>query len=161
MDDADVRTEQRSTWEDAYRAEAPHLWRSLLLFSGSREIASDAMAEAFAQGIARGDAVRTPGAWVWRAAFALARGELASGPHDEELVDHSVDDGSADELLDVMAALRRLSPMQRASVVLHHYMGYPVREIAVILGTSRSAVGVHLFRGRARLRRELGGDDDV
>ena len=155
-----MRTEHRSTWEDAYRAEAPRLWRSLLLFSGSREIASDAMAEAFAQGIARGDAVRTPGAWVWRAAFALARGELASAP-DDELVDHIVDDGSAYELLDVMAALRRLSPMQRASVVLHHYMGYPAHEIAVILGTSRSAVGVHLFRGRARLRRELGGDDDV
>jgi DNA-directed RNA polymerase specialized sigma24 family protein len=50
--------------------------------------------------------------------------------------------------------------MQRGSIVLHHYAGYSLAETAALLGSSRSAVGVHLFRGRTRLRHELGGDDD-
>ena len=61
--------------EAVYRAEAPKLWRSLVLQTGSREVAADAVAEAFAQGIAGGDAVRKPGAWVWLAAFMIARTE--------------------------------------------------------------------------------------
>jgi RNA polymerase sigma-70 factor (ECF subfamily) len=160
VEDAQVQTERRSAWEEAYRAEAPRLWRSLLLFTGDPELASDALAEAFAQGIARGEAVRSPGAWVWKTAFVLARAELgrSRSPAPES---PSYDVGvQPEEVLDVMIALRTVSPMQRASLVLHHYAGYPVREVADILGTSRSAVGVHLFRARARVRRELGSDDD-
>src|SRR5438445_186121 len=52
------------------------LWRSLVAYSGDREIASDAMAEAFAQAIARGDAIRDPTAWVWKVSFLLVRAEL-------------------------------------------------------------------------------------
>jgi len=36
------------------------------------EVASDAVAEAFAQLIRRGDEVRDPRAWVWRSAFRIA-----------------------------------------------------------------------------------------
>lgn len=123
-------------------------------------MASDAMAEAFAQAIARGDDVRSPAAWVWKAAFAIARGELADRKvvHVTPPVDHR--DASFEEVLDVIGALRSLSPMQRSAVVLHHYAGYPLRDVAAILGSSRSAVGVHLFRARAELRRQLGDDDE-
>src|SRR2546430_12508817 len=38
--------------------------------------ASDAMAEAFAQALARGNELRSPQRWVWRAAFRIAAGEL-------------------------------------------------------------------------------------
>jgi DNA-directed RNA polymerase specialized sigma24 family protein len=59
-----------------YREEAPRLWRAVFALTRSSEIASDAVAEAFAQCLRRGDGVREPRAWVWRAAFAIARGEL-------------------------------------------------------------------------------------
>ena len=157
--DAHVRTGQRTTWEDVYRAEGARLWRSLLLFTGDFEMASDAMAEAFAQGIARGDAVRSPAAWVWNAAFAIARGDLADrrnqGDAAADVVEPNVD---RDELIDVLSALRQLSPMQRSAMILHHFAGYPLREVAAILDSSRSAVGVHLFRARIELRRVLGED---
>jgi RNA polymerase sigma-70 factor, ECF subfamily len=156
-----VRTDRSTRWDAAYRAEAPRLWRALLLFtSGDRDLASDATAEAFAQGIARGDAVRSPGAWVWKAAFVIARGELARRRAPDPQVAPTRSDPALEDVLDVIAALRRVSPMQRAAVILHHYAGYSVREVAEILGSSRSAVGVHLFRARARLRRELEEDDD-
>jgi RNA polymerase sigma-70 factor (ECF subfamily) len=56
---------------------------------------------------------------------------------------------------ELVEALRRLSPRQRAAVVLHHAAGYPVREVAAILGSTPSAVKVHLKRGRDRLRQSL------
>ena len=58
---------------------------------------------------------------------------------------------------EIMRALARLSPMQRASVVLHHYAGYPTKDIAVILGSTAAAVRVHLSAGRRRLREMLEG----
>lgn len=59
---------------------------------------------------------------------------------------------------ELVEALRQLSPRQRASVVLHHAAGYPVREVAAILGSTPAAVKVHLKRGRDRLRESLGED---
>ena len=55
-------------------------------------------------------------------------------------------------VVDLVRALRELSPMQREAVVLHHLADLPVAEVASILGTSRSAVTVHLHRGRKRLK---------
>jgi DNA-directed RNA polymerase specialized sigma24 family protein len=48
----------------------PRLWRSLDAFTGSRSIADDAAAEAFAQILRRGDDVRDVAAWVWRSAIS-------------------------------------------------------------------------------------------
>ena len=135
------------------------MWRSLLMLTGDAEAASDAMAEAFAQGIARGAGIRNPAAWVWKAAFMIARGGLADRQVSELGPPDAVAGVSSDEVIDLMAGLHSLSPLQRASVVLHHYAGYPVSDVADMLQTSRSAVGVHLFRGRSRLRRALGDDD--
>ncbi len=141
----------RTDWEAVYRAEAPSLWRSLVLQTGSPEVAADAVAEAFAQGIARGDAVRKPGAWVWRAAFVIARaeaGRLRTDPH----ADQSRTAVGLESLVEVLDDLRTLSPMQRSAIVLHYFAGYSLAETAAIVGSTRSAVGVHLFRARKKLR---------
>jgi RNA polymerase sigma factor (sigma-70 family) len=60
----------------------------------------------------------------------------------------------------LVAALARLSPNQRAALVLHYYAGYPTKEIARILGSSAATVRVHLSRGRKRLRLILEETDD-
>ena len=59
----------------------------------------------------------------------------------------------------LMGALRRLSPNQRAAVVLHYDEGLKTREIAGVLGMSSATVKVHLHRGRKRLRELLGSDE--
>ena len=58
--------------EAVYRSVHPRLWRSLLSYTGDAELASDAVAEAFAQVLRRGDAVDDVAAWVWRSAFRIA-----------------------------------------------------------------------------------------
>jgi RNA polymerase sigma-70 factor, ECF subfamily len=146
--------------ERVYREHGDRLWRAVLAFAGDPEVASDAVAEAFAQVLRRGDEVREPDRWVWRAAFRIARGELKdrrgrglSFPLREERY------GMDTETVELIEALRRLPSKQRASVVLHHGAGYPVREVAAIIGSTPAAVRVHLSRGRRRLRDLLGGDD--
>ena len=64
--------------ERVYREEGDRLWRAVLAFAGDPEVASDAVAEAFAQALRRGEAIRNPKRWVWRAAFRIAAGELAA-----------------------------------------------------------------------------------
>ena len=66
----------RDAVERVWRDDGPRLWRSLVAFGGDQELASDAMAEAFAQALGRGSAVETPDRWIWRAAFRIAAGEL-------------------------------------------------------------------------------------
>jgi RNA polymerase sigma-70 factor, ECF subfamily len=53
--------------------------------------------------------------------------------------------------LDIDAALRLLTPEQRASLVLVDMLGYPVAEVAVILAVSEGTVKSRCARGRARL----------
>lgn len=62
--------------DEVYRAHYPRLWRSLLAFTGDAVIAEDAVAEAFAQAIRRGPALRDPEGWVWRTAYRVAAGSL-------------------------------------------------------------------------------------
>ncbi|MGH2675770.1 MAG: sigma factor-like helix-turn-helix DNA-binding protein [Actinomycetota bacterium] len=116
------------------------------------------MAEAFAQALQRGEAIRDPGRWVWRAAFKIAAGELKRRRRTA-VVDQRDPAPDPDLPLLLREALAVLSPKQRAAVILHHYAGYPVRDVARIIGSSSSAVGVHLHRARERLRRLLGDAD--
>jgi RNA polymerase sigma-70 factor (ECF subfamily) len=131
------------------------LWRSLLAYSGDPDMASDIMSEAFAQLLRRGSAVRDPERWLWRSAFKIAAGEMRRARQDEPLIDGGHYD-LEEPAIDLMRALRDLSPHQRASVVLHHAAGYPVVDVARILASTPAAVKVHLMRGRRRLRALLG-----
>ena len=68
-------------------------------------------------------------------------------------------DAAAAEHLDVHTALGRLSPRQRACVVLRHYEDLSVDEVADWLGLSAGAVKRYLSDARARLGPLLAVDD--
>lgn len=142
-----------------YREQAPRMWRALAAYSGSREVAEDAVAEAFAQALARDGDLWAPERWVWKTAYRIAAGELqrrAAGhpsPVDDPVM-------PTEPAWEVRAALAKLSPMQRSAVVLHYYAGYPAREVARIVGSTPAAVWVHLSRGRRRLREILEVSDE-
>lgn len=136
------------------------MWRAVLAFAGDAEVASDAVAEAFAQGLARGEAIRDVERWIWRTVFRLAAGELKARRRDSALGQEAGMYTMEEPARELMAALRQLSERQRSAVVLHHAAGYPVREIAAILGSTPAAVKVHLMRGRRRLRELLEETDD-
>ena len=145
--------------ERLYREDAARLWRALVAFSSDPEVASDAVAEAFAQALGRGDAIRDAQRWVWKAAFRMAAGELKRRRRFVTMTDEPWAD-LPDPPADLIAALARLSPNQRAALVLYHFAGYPAKTIAGILGSSAATVRVHLSQGRRRLQRILEETDD-
>jgi DNA-directed RNA polymerase specialized sigma24 family protein len=146
--------------ERVYREESPRLYRALLLFGGSPEVAADAVAEAFAQALGRGDALNAPDRWVWKAAFNIASGELA---YRRRIISSAVPDKSY-ELPEAPVVLSlvmgQLSPMQRAAVALHDFAGYSLRETASISGSTASAVSVHRVRAHTKLRNLLEDHDE-
>ncbi len=144
-----------------YRAERERLWRAVYAFVGHADVASDAVAEAFAQCLRRGDQVRDPRAWVWKAAFAIARGELQERSRWTALDDEAESTAPPDSGLDrVLTALAGLSPKQRAVILLRHYAGYRSREVAHLLGMAPATVRVHLARGRRNHERALEENED-
>lgn len=140
-----------------YREAGARLWRSLYAYTAGREdIAHDAMAEAFARAIERATSIRDPIPYLYRTAFRIAAAELRRRAPDETLPDVPVSEPV--DRTDLLAALRHLSPGQRAAVYLHYQADLPVREVARLMGTSAAVVKVHLSQGRRRLRSLLADD---
>ena len=145
-------------WERLYRDEGPRLWRALFAYSRDRDIANDALDEAFTQAIARDRRIREPSSWIWTTAFKVASGELKRRRRTSAFKDpgHAYEMPETDPKL--LAALQELTPKQRAAVILHDYADRPNDEIARVLGMRVQTVHVHLSQGRKRLRELLGGD---
>jgi RNA polymerase sigma-70 factor (ECF subfamily) len=152
-------TNNLSTFERLYREEGRRLWWALVAFSGDREVANDAVAEAFTQALGRGDALRDPLAWVWRVAFRVAAGELKRrGQTDHRLPEVAAPgEQRASELVSL---LRQLPDKQRAAIVLHYYADRPVRDVAAALRVTPATARVHLHRGRRRLMKLLDDRDE-
>jgi RNA polymerase sigma-70 factor (ECF subfamily) len=146
----DARQVTAGRIEQLYRVRGAELVRSVMLYAGDREIANDAVAEAFAQAIRRGADLDDPARWVTKVAFKIAAGELQA----RRRTDYQLAEGAYDmpeSTRDLVAALAQLSPKQRAAAVLHYRDGYTLTEVASLIGSTASAVGVHLHRARARL----------
>ena len=158
----ETATEVRSgnRLEDVYRQHGARLWRAVFSLAGDRDVASDAVAEAFAQALGRGDAIRSPLRWVWRAAFHIARGELQARSRTQAAAQPEGTYELEDPDPELVRALARLPERQRAAVVLHHVADYSVEDVASILGSTSAAVRMQLTRGRRRLRHLLEGRND-
>lgn len=152
-----VLTEQgRRELEVAYREWGADVWRAVFAYSGGvKEVADEAVAEAFAQAGRGLERIRSLRPWVYTTAFRLAARELRDRKQTSPLGDVrpvSVDLGSAAEVLDL---IRRLSPNQRAAFTLRHVFGFDTRETAELLSMSEVAVRVHLHAARQRLQGSL------
>jgi RNA polymerase sigma-70 factor (ECF subfamily) len=145
--------------ERLYREEGARMWRAVLLMTGRPDVADDAVAEAFAQALARGDAIRQPRAWVWKAAVRIAAGQMKELRKQGSEVPPERPADLPTPTVELLDLLRDLSPMQRAAVVLHYYAGYPLRDAAALTGSTAPAMAVHLRRARTKLRSMLEADD--
>lgn len=144
--------------EALYREVAPGLWRAILIYAGRRDIADDAVAEAFTRAMESFTEIRDPKAWLYRVAFRAAASEL----HNGHRLEPPIDDVPIEEPIEVrpvLDALGQLPPNQRAAMIMHYRLDLSVREIARALSISPATVKVHLHRGRNRLREILGDDD--
>lgn len=151
----------RQSWAEIYADEFPTVYRALLATLRNRELALDALHDAFAAGLARSPVEQNIAGWLFRVALRQARrGPYRTRWHSlrDELVAPARDDHLA-ALLDRMEVARlvgMLSERQRAIVVAEYYLGLTQDEIAVLFGVRRGTVAATLAQARARMRQGEG-----
>ncbi len=137
-----------------------------LLTGGDRQAAEDLLQEALVETYVRWRRIKDPQAreaYVrrilirqasrgWRA----ARSREVSTPDVPDAAIPPPSD-SVDQELDLCALLRRLSPKQRAVMVLRYYDDLSEFQVAAILGCSPGTVKSHSARGLRMLRQLLHG----
>ena len=99
-------------YDAIWRGSGTTLWRAVYAYAGGRrDVADDAVAEAFARVMARGAEVREPLPYLYRVAFRVASAELArSGKEAAEMPEIPTADPTQNGLPDLMRALRELRP---------------------------------------------------
>jgi RNA polymerase sigma-70 factor, ECF subfamily len=158
MEDVEPRPRSGHDFAALFRERSSEVFRTMYAFTAGRPaLAEEATAEAFARAIAHASSIRDPLPWIYRTAFRIAAAELKRErrPAPEPTRSDRVPTG----LGHLVEALRKLSPNQRAAVVLRYEADLPVAEIARRMGMSAATVRVHLHRGRTRLRELLGADE--
>jgi RNA polymerase sigma-70 factor (ECF subfamily) len=158
---------EAQSFEEFFEAESRMLFRRLCLVTGNRHEAEEVMQDAFLKVFERWTRVRTmddPTGYLYRTAFnvfnkrsrraALAlRKTLRLAPSEDEFA-------AADARSMIAAGLAKLTPRQRAAVVLTELLGYSSESAADVLGVRPVTVRVLASQGRATMKRTLEHRDD-
>ncbi len=126
----------------------------------AHEIAS----EAFTRLLARWTSLDSPQSYLYMIATNLVRDHWRKTGRERRALRATA--GSAGEAVhhpaqdvDVRALIQALPDRLRNPFLLHYYGGYPVREVAVLLGRPEGTVKADLYHARAKLRAALGEAD--
>jgi RNA polymerase sigma-70 factor (ECF subfamily) len=149
---------------ERYRAE---FGRYAVAAVGDRDVAQDAMQEAFIRAYRSLGSCRNPdrfGAWFFRILTNQCRNAVARRRDTAELgaVDHpggertdaALERRELGERLE--AALARLTPEQREAFVMKHVDGRSYEEMAELLGVGSDALKMRVHRARDALRAIMG-----
>lgn len=136
--------------------------------SGNMHEAEDCVQEAYARAWQHWPKLSAehgnPEAWVrtvavrlavsaWRKAFS----RQAAHRRDSQVTEVP---GMNEDHIAVVAALRKISADQRLAIVLHHYGGLSIEQIAAETGAKPSTVKARLARGRRALAPHLSGFEE-
>jgi RNA polymerase sigma-70 factor (ECF subfamily) len=146
-------------WTAVYRSAYPSVYRALVATLFDRELAADALHDAFVEALRRPPRTdeNVPG-WLFRVALRTARRDRRrldrlllrlfgwGHPRGSDELDAVLDRISVGELL------RLLTERQRAIVVAYYYLDLDQQEIAELLGIRRGTVAATLAHALARMR---------
>lgn len=144
---------------ELFRRHRDRMWAVAMRTVGDREIASDAVQEAFIAAFRRADRFRGEAAvttWLYRitvnCAIDRVRRVRPTSPLPEiDIADRHDRHDQAETALDVRAALATLPEGQRLALVLVDMEGLSVAEAALVLDIAEGTVKSRCSRGRATL----------
>ncbi len=149
-------------FESFFQAEHARLLRALFLVTGNRQEAEELMQDAFLAVWERWDRVRamdSPTGYLYRTAMNAFRSRVRrSARMAKRLIgrEPGADEfAAADERDAVSRALARLTPRQRAALVLTDLLDYSSEEAAEIMHVKPVTVRVLSSQGRAGLKEAL------
>ncbi len=153
---------------EIFRRHKDRLWAVAMRTCGNRELAADAVQDAFISAFRRADSYRGDAAvttWLHRIVVNACLDRLRREKPTSELPDWDLRDphdahGQVDTRLDVHAALATLPETQRVALVLVDMHGLSVAETAEILGVAEGTVKSRCSRGRAALAAVLRPKDE-
>ncbi len=158
---ASLASALRTSWNaflDTYEPLRSDLYRYCRHLTRSpwdaEDLAQDAMARAFVTLGQMGEPPPNPRAWLFRVASNLWLAGLRRRRREEALDEHEEPSMTGDARATREAAgtlLGRLSPQERAAVVLKDVFDFSLEEIAEALSTTTGAVKAALHRGRGKL----------
>ena len=142
--------------EQVYRARLPEFRRVAAAIGGDRDLARDAVQEAFALAVRKREGFSGRGsleAWLWRIVVNASRSQRRRG--DPPAVGpRQAANGAGDPGSDrVRAAVAALPERQRLVLFLHYYADLDYETIAEALEISSGTVGATLTSARAAVRR--------
>lgn len=154
----------RARFEALVEATELPLRRALVAAYGE-ELGREATADALAWAWEHLDVVEgfdNPGGYLWRVGQTAARRARRWWPRRQLWVASEPLDPAEDWAFEpaLLGALQRLSPRQRAAVMLVHGWGHTFESTADALGCGVSTVRNHVRRGLTKLRAELGVEID-
>jgi RNA polymerase sigma-70 factor (ECF subfamily) len=152
-------------FDEFYQGTRERLVAYLYAAGGDLAEAQDAAQEAYTRAWQRWSQLAMsadPEAWVrtvgWRVLAHrwrhLRSRRGANHPQPVPAAEHS----PTDDVVDLVAALRRLPVAQRQVLVLHHVLDIPVAQLAAETGLPVGTVKARLARGRAALAAILSSD---
>jgi RNA polymerase sigma factor (sigma-70 family) len=162
----EVRLDEVRTFEAFFDAESQILFRRLWLVTGNRAEAEEIMQDAFLALWERWDRVSTlddPTGYLYRTAMNLFRKRYRRALLAARRAFRPVlrtDDFSAVEDRDVVRhVLARLTPRQRAALVLTEMLAFTSEEAGAILGIRAATVRTLASQGRHAFRQTLETSD--
>jgi RNA polymerase sigma-70 factor (ECF subfamily) len=148
--------------EAVYRSRFPYFVQVATAIVGERELALEAVQDAFA-GVVRGRrGFRGDGpleAWIWRAVVNAASNVRRHAAVTKEHVDAAAQRSNGYELgegSELGAQIALLPERQRLALFLRYYADLDYRSIAAALGIEVGTVSATLSTAHASLRRALG-----
>jgi RNA polymerase sigma factor (sigma-70 family) len=159
-------TPERLDFDDFFSSESEDLFRRLWLVTRNRAEAEEVMQDAFLSLYERWDQMRgveDPKAYLYRTAFNAwnKRVRRATRAVRASMTPSRRDDVEAADARSVIGdALERLSPRQRAAIVLTELLGFSSEEAGKVLGIQAVTARVLTSQARAAMRDYLGGPDD-
>jgi len=150
---------------ELYRRHLPPAIALAYLLTGNSAVAEDLAQEAFLRAASRFPRIRDQNsfpAYLRRTVINLWKNSVRRERRERTYLARQNPRTLEDEPVDlatryaVRVALLRLSPRQRAAIVLRYYEDLPERQIAELLGCRPGKVKSLLARGVDSLRRDLG-----
>jgi RNA polymerase sigma-70 factor (ECF subfamily) len=131
-------------------------WRSAYAVTGRADLADDAAQDAFVSAIrswSRFDPDKPFAPWIAKIAVNRARDLLrAERRRTPTKLDETAQAPARANLTPLLAAVAALPLEQREAVVLHHVLGFSLREVAEVVGVPEGTAASRLGRGLAQLR---------
>lgn len=134
-------------------------WRAAFAVTGRTDLADDAAQDAFVSAIrslSKYDPSRPFAPWIAKIAVNRAR-DLLRVERRRHVTELDVDLEAAEpaDATGLLLAVAVLPSEQREAVVLHHVLGFTLREVAEIVGTPEGTVASRLGRGVAGIRQTM------